>query len=183
MRLSTSHTPVISVGVDIGSKKISWSRFLDGELQTAGHIEVPKSNRAQEIGQLLQAIEGPLVGADVVLIEEPLVGRAVRSSLLVAQTAGAALGQADRYCPDAHIDLVSTTAWKKAIVGNGSADKERIATWLETEHEEWFNRWCIYERPKAGRTVQQDRVDAICIGLYAVEIGKRSSTFAQGAVV
>lgn len=174
---------VKSVGIDLGSKKISWSVFVGDDLVEVDHLEVPKTYRAKEIGKLLQAIERPLIGANVVLIEEPLVGRAVRSSLLLAQTAGGVLADAYRYCPDAHIDLVDNNTWKKAIVGKGGSDKEAISQWLETEHEDWFTEWCVYDRPKAGRTVQQDRVDAICIGLYAVEISARSGSFAQGAVV
>lgn len=173
----------VTIGIDVGSRKISWSRFVGDRLMTAGHLEVPASSRAREIGLLLQAIEAPLIGADVVLVEEPLVGRAVRASLLVAQTAGAALSQADRYCPDAHISLVDNKTWKKSIVGNGNADKDKIATWLETNHEDYYRDWCIYQRPKAGATVQQDRVDAICIGLYGVEIAARSAAFAQGEAI
>lgn len=170
------------MGIDLGARKVSWSVFVDGELETAGAYEFkPRSTRALELVHLVEALPWDHVfDASKVFIEEPPVGRSVRASLLLAQTAGALAYAIQNDSPAANVHLVENMSWKKAITGSGSAKKEEIAAWLEQSHESWFRDFCLYERPKAGTTVQQDVVDAVCIGLYGVELHRRTEEFAQG---
>lgn len=98
-----------------------------------------------------------------------MIGRGVRASLQVAQMSGAVLNQIAAIRPDLNPVLVPVDSWKKLVIGKGGVSKEKVSEWLENTHEDWF-RQCLYTRPKAGLTINQDRVDAICIGAYGVAI-------------
>lgn len=102
-------------------------------------------------------------------IEEAMIGKGVRASLQVAQMSGAVLNQIAAIRPDLNPTLIPVDSWKKLVIGKGGVSKERVSEWLEQHHESWFKQ-CLFERPRAGTTINQDRVDAICIGLYGVEV-------------
>jgi Holliday junction resolvasome RuvABC endonuclease subunit len=78
----------------------------------------------------------------------------------IAQTAGALMSHFGRV----RTTLVPNKTWKKELLGNGNASKEDIRTWLIRNHESYAAR-C---------EANQDRVDAVCIGIYGCRLHERS---------
>jgi Holliday junction resolvasome RuvABC endonuclease subunit len=154
-------------GVDLGGRKAAVSIFVDGVLTNVADFEVPKTTRDQELRTLALWAYGYLKVCDLVFIEEPLIGRGVRASLQVAQTSGAVLaglaeipwGSKGREC-----HLVPVGTWKKDVIGNGSANKEMVSLWLKSSHPSYAVQCAD----------NQDRIDAICIGLYGVQLRDRA---------
>jgi len=158
---------VIVGGVDLGGRKAAVAICDDGVLHHVADLVVPKTTRARELRTLGEWCYGYLKVCDYVFIEEPLIGRGVRASLQVAQTAGAvmsALGGA----LDVKTDFVTVASWKKAVVGSGNADKEMVKSWLESSHPAYA----------ALCGANQDRIDAACISLYGVQLLERASQLA-----
>lgn len=154
-------------GVDLGARKAAIAVFHDGKLGYVGDLEVPKTTRARELRTLAEWSFGYLKVCDFVFVEEPLVGRGVRASLQVAQTAGAVMSSLGGLL-DIKSDLTPNKAWKKALIGNGNASKEEIKSWLVN----------TYPSYAALCGSSQDRVDAACIGLYGVLVHDRASHLA-----
>lgn len=155
----------VTAGVDLGARKVAISLFVDGELASVDSLEVLKATRSRELRTLAEWAQFKLKPAQFVMVEEPLIGRGVRASLQVAQTAGAVLS----YLPyTTQSDLVSVTAWKKEICGKGNADKEFVSNWVKSSHPS-YSALC---------GANQDRIDALCIGLYAVQLQARAGQLA-----
>lgn len=106
-----------------------------------------------------------------VFIEAPLVGRGVKASLQVAKIEGACLAGAQSVAhSDPGIGLirvyeVGVTEWKKAVVGNGSASKIQVQTWL---HKYWNQAW-VGACDLSGRVVDEDLADASAICWYGMK--------------
>lgn len=157
---------MIIAGVDCGGRKVAVSLFHDGELLKVADLEVPKRTRPQELRTLSEFAASYLQVADFVWIEEPVIGPGVRASLQVAQTAGAVMA---RVPMRGRGDWVPVASWKKEVVGKGNVGKEAVADWLRSSHPTYADR--------CGRN--QDRIDAVCIGLYGVRIAERSGHLAD----
>lgn len=160
---------MIIAGVDIGGRRVAVSIFVDGVLTNVTDLEVPKSTRARELRTLAIWAGDNLRVCDLVLVEEPLIGRGVRASLQVAQTAGAVLATLGDTVRDTRSDWVSNTTWKREVVGSGNANKEAVALWLKSSHPSYS--------AQCGES--QDRRDAVCIGLYAVQLAERATQLAE----
>lgn len=150
-------------GVDLGGRKAAVSIFVDGVLTNVAALEVPKTSRARELRTLAEWTFGYLKVCDLVFIEEPLIGRGVRASLQVAQTAGAVLASLGGLL-GVESDLIPVGTWKKDVIGNGSANKEMVSLWLKSSHPSYAVQCAD----------NQDRIDAICIGLYGVQLRDRA---------
>ena len=100
---------------------------------------------------------GPLSqhGSLHVYIEAPVVGRGVRSTLVQAFVSGAI--QASLATLTRHVYLVYPSAWKKAVIGKGSATKGDVASSIAAL---WPGAFSM----AAG---DQDIVDSAAICLYA----------------
>lgn len=156
------------LGIDLGGRRVAWSTFVDKELVEIDHFEMKASgNRAQELHACSSQLAEAIYLADEVYIEEPFIGRGVRASMTLVQMLGAVLKTAALVKPTLNPVVVPVDTWKQEVCGKGGLSKEQVSEWLKEHHSEWFEQ-CLYERPKAGLTINQDRVDAICIGLYAV---------------
>lgn len=151
-------------GVDLGGRKIAISFFDDGKMISALEYETKKSTRARELWDLADWSRNLLRLADLVVVEEPLVGRGVRSSLQLAQTAGAVLSTIGDTATHTRSQFVEVATWKKDLLGKGNATKDQVRIWLE-EHYPAYAVLC-------GDS--QDKVDATCIGLYGVRLHARS---------
>lgn len=145
-----------TVGVDLGGRKIACAVFDNGYLTRVHARSLPATiPRGQALSVLAWDVVAQTATTDVVFyIEEPLVGRGVRASLQIAQTAGALLATINK--TPAH--LVPVATWKKAVVGRGNADKLLVKSWLESHYP-------AYAQMCEGN---QDKIDAVCIGLYGV---------------
>lgn len=155
---------MIIAGVDLGGRKIAISMYQNQTFWCVKTISVPKTDRATELWELAAWAEMILKPADLVVIEEPLIGRGVRSSLQLAQTAGAVLSRLGETATHTRTAFVEVSTWKKEIVGRGNVTKEEVRNWLEREHPAYATQ--------CG--ADQDRIDATCIGLYAVRLHQRS---------
>lgn len=151
-------------GVDLGVRKVAVSLFHDGNIDRVQHLVVPKTSRAQELRTLSQWVWMFTRRCDSVFIEEPLVGRNTRTSLMISQTAGAVMSALAAHVQ--YLDLVPVGTWKKAVLSNGSMDKPGIASWL-TENYPSYSSLC---------DGNQDRIDATCIGLYGVGVSDRAGS-------
>lgn len=170
MRLvgSRVHSPT-SLGIDLGGRRLAWCVSTETSLIDVAHFETEATgNRAQELYVVSMALEPVLAryAIDEIYIEEPIIGRGVRSSLQLAQMAGAVLhliGASTALSPT----LVTVDSWKKAVCGKGGINKEGIVAWLETEHSDWLDDHCRYTSPRGLAKINQDRADAICISRMA----------------
>lgn len=155
---------MIIAGVDCGGRKVAVSLFHDGELLRVDDLEVSRSTRPLELRTLAEFAARYFQIANFVYVEEPVVGPGIRASLQVAQTAGAVMSRVPR-----HGDWVPVTSWKKEVIGRGNVGKVDVAKWLRSSHPTYADQ--------CGRN--QDRIDAVCIGLYGERIAKRSGHLAD----
>lgn len=158
---------MIITGVDCGVRKVAIATIevLDGapgerSKHTAAAFESSSKNRQE---QLLEVAEWTRTltrvhGSELVYVEEPLVGRGVRTSLQIAQVVGAVLSRLP-----AHAYLVDNNAWKKSVCGKGGLAKSDIALWLKEQHP------CYSANCDGVAGHRQDAVDATCIALYGVQ--------------
>lgn len=154
---------MIVAGVDLGVHKAALSIFQDGELTSVDHLELTGMNRSIELATIGLWVFGYTKVVDHVFIEKPLIGRNTDISLQLAQTCGAVMA-AHGHLPGHDVRLVSNTSWKKEVVGSGNADKFVVRNWLEAYNSAYADL--------CGSN--QDRVDAIAIGLYGVICANRA---------
>jgi len=160
---------MITMGVDLGGRKAALS-LLDDEHHLATHaLTVPKTQRHTELSWLCGGIKTYTRLADLIVVEEPVIGRGVQSSLQVAHTFGAVLATIGETHPHTNVVTVSVASWKKAVVGKGNASKEEVRCWLEQ----------AYPAYAVLCGSDQDRIDATCIGLYGVQLHERASQLAE----
>lgn len=145
------------VGVDLGGRKAAVAVLSGQELQTHT-IEVdPAFPRHQQLAQV-GAFVADLCGDSyqpVVYVEEALIGRGVRSSLMIAQCQGAVYG-ALALAAVTSVYAVPVDAWKKGVCGKGGISKEQVSEWLDKVHP-CYSAHCDGD---------QDRIDAACIAIY-----------------
>lgn len=166
------------LGIDLGGRKISWALLTEDRLLEVGDLELKASgNRAQELHLCAMPITGLVTYADVICVEEAIVGRGVRASLQIAQNSGHVLGMIGERTHHNPV-LVPSGTWKKTVCGNGGLDKQGVAAWLEEHHADWF-RQCRYTSPTGLPRINQDRIDAICLALYAKAIASTAVAFAE----
>jgi Holliday junction resolvasome RuvABC endonuclease subunit len=89
----------------------------------------------------------------LMFIEEPLIGRSKRATIVQAYVNGVVqeVAMQHGYTPI----MVHVSEWKKAVIGNGSATKERVAQVMVSGVPEL----CGYED-------DQDVIDAAAIMIY-----------------
>jgi Holliday junction resolvasome RuvABC endonuclease subunit len=104
-----------------------------------------------------------------VFIEHPLVGRGgAHATIVQAQVHGVVSAVAATYADGVY--TVNVQSWKKEVVGNGRADKDRVRQWLEESHP--------HLAELAG--ADQDLVDAACVALYGRRVTERGSSLRLG---
>jgi Holliday junction resolvasome RuvABC endonuclease subunit len=159
---------VITCGIDLGVRKAAIALLDNGEVTNVGHLELPDAmDRATQLRTVAEWTIGYTKVAEQVFIEEPLVGRNTRVSMKIAQTAGAVMATLGTPFT-ARAYFVDNKTWKKAVVGNGNASKEKIAEWLSATYP-------AYATLCEGN---QDRIDATCIGLYGALLHDRAQALA-----
>jgi len=160
---------VITAGVDLGGRKAAISIYQDGVLTNVASAELARSTRSRELRTLADWCFCYLRLADLVVVEEPLIGRGTQASLQVAHTFGAVLATLGDTHTHTSVYTVPVATWKKEVVGKGNANKEAVRMWLE----ETYPAYAV----KCGGN--QDRIDAACIGLYGVQLGHRATQLAE----
>jgi Holliday junction resolvasome RuvABC endonuclease subunit len=95
-------------------------------------------------------------------IEAPFIHpKNTRSVLPLAFVSGST--QASLHISGAEVTLVPNTEWKKSVVGNGNASKEKVTDWF-IAHTEGFG----------GIHEDQDLIDAACVYFHGARVAYTS---------
>ena len=150
---------MIDVGVDIGVRRIAlgWPKM---GLSQAIDLGKKPGVRHRELfhlaGWMSQVL--PMPGMVHLWIEQPYLsngpGKNQNTTIAMAETVGAIKAAAEW----GEVTLVGQSTWKAQVCGNGRADKDEVSLWLLEAHPEVF----------AKCRSDQDRIDAMCIGLYGM---------------
>lgn len=153
---------MIVAGVDLGVRKAAISVLDTDQMLFTGAFDVatglPRSTQLHKVAAWVTMI-AIKYKAEVIYVEEPLVGRSTRVSLHIAQIAGAVLSTLDHLLDADGTGasyLVSNSHWKKVLLGSGNADKVKIREWLDLNYSSYA----------LNCDGDQDCYDATCIALY-----------------
>ncbi len=132
-------------------------------MTTGEHISAIKAvtrriDRHEQLSDLKSALSRlyEIEGQGTTFIEAPVVAgaRNIQSTLRIAETVGMVLSLSwPTY-------VVPVGSWKKAIVGDGHADKLKVRLWLEANRKSYASH-CGSD---------QDLVDAAVINLYGHQV-------------
>lgn len=162
-------------GIDPSSKKMAIVALYDDQVITKvvhARTNLTQAASLVDLGSGVAEFCGDTMfnlglenGPVVFYMEEPVVGRNIKSTVVQAQAGGAVMYSLyDNFAEP--IFQVNNKTWKKDIVGNGNASKDMVGLWLLQNHKP------LYDLTGGD----QDLIDATCIALYArekVELGKR----------
>jgi Holliday junction resolvasome RuvABC endonuclease subunit len=157
------------MGIDLGVHKIALAVFVEEKLVSAYAHEAPidlsRDMQLLELASFAHDI-GTNIGVDSVWIEDVIIGNNRKYSIGLAQTLGAVLADLAhlRLAHGTDVRTVDNTTWKKAIIGNGHADKKAVRDYIDVTHPAYA--------PLCG--ADQDLYDAACVGLYGLSVMERS---------
>lgn len=160
------------IGVDLGIHKIALAVFTQGNMgQTLYEVQAYESSAPMRDAQLSEVASiahdmCAFYEADWCFIEEPIVGNNHKYSMKLSQTCGAVMSELSHLRSQQGLDirLVGNKAWKKTVVGNGNSSKDAIRGWVINQHPAYA----------ALCGEDQDKYDAVCVGLYGLDIVDRS---------
>ena len=144
----------VDIGVDVGKRRLAlgWpyqERSLVIDLKKVG---VRASELYSLSGWMTQVIP-----EDVRLwIEQPYLSNGPGANQTVTIGMAETVGAVQSAREWKQVTMVGQSTWKAQVCGNGRASKEEVALWLETNEPELYDLCCG----------DQDRIDAMCIGLY-----------------
>lgn len=160
-------------GIDLGKRRIAAVTYLltaDDKIviKDATSVLLHPTLRGQELLDLSKAaaLLAQSQQWEYAFIEEPLVGRSVKASASLSETAGAILAYLTQI--GVRTEYVNVKTWKSRIIGNGNASKTQI--------EEHVKR--AYPR-YAEVCDDQDQFDAACIGLFGVHTIREARAMAE----
>jgi Holliday junction resolvasome RuvABC endonuclease subunit len=148
------------VGIDLGIRKVAVAHLQDDMLvatEAYASTEYLRTTQLMDLGHWVSAMVAEC-DADLVAIEEPLVGNNRRYSLRIAEVFGALLAQLGELQQERQLDVVSVNVqnWKKQLLGKGNATKLSVREYIDGVDEAYADI-CGDD---------QDRYDAAAIGLY-----------------
>ena len=150
---------MIDVGVDIGVRRIALGiphLRLTHAVDLGKKIGVRHRELYHLSGWMSQAL--PVPGAVRLWIETPFMSNGPKANQTTTIKMAEVVGAIKAAGEWAAVDLVGQSTWKAQVCGNGRAEKEDVWAWLEVNHPELFAN-CLSD---------QDRMDAMCIGLYGM---------------
>jgi Holliday junction resolvasome RuvABC endonuclease subunit len=151
-------------GVDVGIRSFAlWG--IGSSLNVGYFFETDKKGRYQEIAFMRDRLKDFVKPSSLIFIEEPPRAGSlnIRTALQLNQTVGALMA-----AHEGMSYLVPVSSWKKAVVGNGSADKKLVSSWLADKYPRWHAR-C---------QDNQNIMDAVCIALYGQKVVDASDSLA-----
>lgn len=152
------------MGVDLGIHKVAMFGW-DGDIAYVNATPVdPGFSRAVQL-HVLSAVVHDMAdfhAADVVWIEDTLIGNNRKYSLQLTEVRGAVMAALGRQWD---VRLVNVATWKKQVVGDGHANKDSIRDYIHVTHGPYA--------PLCGS--DQDLYDACCIALYGRSIMERAT--------
>lgn len=160
------------IGIDYGVRRVAIALIQRGEVEAydctkdSARMGWDRAGELYEMGQWAKLMVGGMQGP--IFVESPIGGMSGNMQTLagMAETCGALLS-----CFPGRAHKVAPSSWKALVCGNGSFDKARVSAWLQAEHPSLYDA-CL----KPSGKVDQDRVDAACLGLCTVAgLAERSS--------
>jgi len=128
----------IVLGIDPGTVVVGYGAIVDRKsgpvLLAAGVLRAPaKQAVPQRLGYLGLELEALIsrLRPSVVVVEEAFCGKSVQSALRIGEGRGVALAAAARF--GAEIVQYPPAVAKRAVVGNGAADKQHVARMVARE--------------------------------------------------
>lgn len=125
---SSMHLACTVVRPKMGELVVAWGKKYD--LRKPGKGWEPQG--AGEILYIIEHLFNDSIGLgpdDVVWLEEPVMGKSVRPTIVQSYVSGMVQGTVAR--TGARIHLVNNKTWKKVVVGNGNASKEDTTAFLK----------------------------------------------------
>lgn len=160
---------MITMGVDLGIRKIAYSIWEDDVLTDTEATTSHAGTRQGEIMDCADFLYDAVyhVRPDHLWIEDTLVGNNIKYSIKLAQVMGGVMLRVAELqgIRDFGAYQVNVSTWKKEVIGNGRADKEKIREYLYTR-DSAYAELCGND---------QDRFDAACIGYYGVLTAQKSN--------
>ena len=147
----------MDVGVDIGVRRIAlgWPERKRSEAVDLGK---KVGIRHKEL-QALTCWMGLQLPAEVNLwIEQPYLSNGPGANQTTTIKMAELVGAIKVAHPWYQVILVGQSTWKAQVCGNGRAEKDEVALWLSVNHPDLYAK-CVMD---------QDQIDAMCIGLYGM---------------
>lgn len=145
------------IGVDYGVRRVAVACPSQG-WATALTLK-PGADRGNELNELAQFVRGRVADMEGhIYIESAIGGMSgnIQTVVGMAETCGAIMA-----CFPGRATRVAPSSWKAAVCGNGRLDKAGVSAWLEQHHPALAAACRL-----ANGKLDQDRVDATCLGLY-----------------
>ena len=163
-------------GVDPSSKLLAVAHGNDTAVEFEAHTLERGAQGAWQAYEFISGLLATSSSDDTLLaMEQPLVGRGgVRSTLVQAYISGAV--QAAAVARSVPLLLVNVQTWKKDVIHNGNADKDRVRAVLEEE------------KPMEARAIhafgrhEQDLFDALGLQLYGLRVLVKRRHLLDGAL-
>lgn len=157
---------MIDVGVDIGVRRIALgipglARGLPGEgMSHVVDLGKKPGIRNRELyhlaGWMSQVL--PVHGFIHLWIEMPYLSNGPAANQTTTIKMAELVGAIKAAAEWGEVTLVGQSTWKAQVIGSGKSDKDQVAAWLCEHHFDLYAK-CVMD---------QDRMDAMCIGLYGM---------------
>lgn len=156
---------MLVAGFDVGSRKVAITVMdvVTEQIVTYREVVAKKTSRAQEINEVVTGVEDLIPRIDFAVVEEPLIGRGTRASLMVTQTVGGLLHVLG--AKPTTTTLVPVATWKKDVLGHGHSTKEDIRAWVEDTY--------------GLHLKSQDLNDSVAIARQAVQLALRADVLSS----
>lgn len=148
------------IGIDYGVRRVAVA-YLGGA-SWAEALVVKESDRGSELVEMQEWVLNAVGGLKGdIFIESAIGGMSgnIQTVVGMAETCGALMA-----CFPGRAHKVAPSSWKALVCGSGRLDKAGVAAWLEREHPALAEA-CR----KPNGKLDQDRVDATCLGLCTVD--------------
>ena len=150
---------MIDIGVDVGKRRLSFgspmtSQVFSIDLKKPGDRAIELSTMSRWVRNVAIPGFGYSPSEISLWIEAAYVGTKVlniSTAMGLAETIGVVQSSAQWGMSE----VIGTSTWKSAALGNWHADKDFVAKWLEEFYPDLFDI-CH----------SQDEIDALCIGIY-----------------
>jgi Holliday junction resolvasome RuvABC endonuclease subunit len=160
------------MGVDLGIHKVAMFGW-DGDIPYAhawsAREDANRSLQLLSLGSMVRDM-AEFHAADVVWVEDTLVGNNVKYSIQLTEVRGAVMACV---ISQAEVHTVNVQAWKKHIVGDGHANKDSVRDYIHVTHGAYA--------PLCG--ADQDLYDACCIALYGRQVVERAKQLVDSGLL
>lgn len=148
-----------SAGVDYGVRRIAYAYPKN---MVFDELLLTETNDVKNLLTMAEWLKNQITATrpELVVIEQAIQGasRNIRTGISMGMVAGALALAAQQV--ESNVVFIGPSSWKKAVIGNGHSDKEKVAQWLSANHPEYYSKCQQLRKP-------QDAIDATCLALSA----------------